>query len=137
MHGPCPHCGINVPRLVGRIGRTSEVRELAIDKLKGTLVDFNALEHLLDDLPGLETWQVELRKAHDDPLDLDLLIVHATAGEGGDAGALADRIRRVFQDKLEITPNQVRFHTRPEMAALHGVGRELKESRLVDRRPRA
>ena len=137
VHGPCPHCGMNVPRLVGRIGRRSEVRELNIDKLKGTLVDFNALEHLLDNLPGLENWQVELRKAHDDPLDLDLLVVHVTAGAGGNADALAERIRHVFQEKLEITPNQVLFHTRTEMAALHGVGRELKESRLVDRRPKS
>jgi phenylacetate-coenzyme A ligase PaaK-like adenylate-forming protein len=135
VYGPCPHCGLNLPRLVGRINRRSEVRELRVDKIKGTLVDFNALEHLLDDLPGLASWQVELRKANDDPHQLDELIVHAV-GEGPPE-PLADRIRSVFREKLEITPNAVRFHSREEMAALQGVGRELKERRLVDARPRA
>ncbi len=43
----CPFCGRHVPRLVGEISRRSDVRELHIDKLKGTLVDFNHLEHVL------------------------------------------------------------------------------------------
>ena len=47
-----------------------------LDKLKGTLVDFNQLEHVLDNVDSIGTWQLELRKAHDDPLDLDELILH-------------------------------------------------------------
>jgi phenylacetate-CoA ligase len=43
FYEPCPFCGAVVPRLVGDISRVSEVRELRIDKLKGTLVDFNHL----------------------------------------------------------------------------------------------
>ena len=39
-----------MPRLVGRISRRSDVREMQFDKIKGTLVDFNELEHVLDDM---------------------------------------------------------------------------------------
>ncbi len=45
IYGKCPHCGRNMPRLRGEISRTSEIREMRLEKLKGTLVDFNRLEH--------------------------------------------------------------------------------------------
>jgi hypothetical protein len=50
---PCPHCGRTLPRLVGNISRRSEVRQMQLDKIKGTLVDFNELEHVLDDVPQI------------------------------------------------------------------------------------
>ena len=74
---PCTYCGRTVPRLVGNISRVSEIRRLDFAKLKGTLVDFNGLEHALDDLDGLGPWQIELRKHNDDPFECDEL------GEGG------------------------------------------------------
>src|SRR4051794_36471184 len=73
---PCPYCGREVPRITGEISRNSEVRELRIEKLKGTLVDFNHLEHVLDNVEHIGTWQVEIRKRHDDPLECDEIIVH-------------------------------------------------------------
>jgi len=68
---PCPHCGRTLPRLVGNISRKSEVKEMNLDKLKGTLVDFNELEHVLDDAPHIGAWQIELRKLRDDPMEID------------------------------------------------------------------
>ena len=50
---PCLYCGRSCPRLVGNISRVSDFRRLSLDKLKGTLVDFNQLEHVLDDVEGL------------------------------------------------------------------------------------
>jgi hypothetical protein len=73
---PCPYCGRSLPRLLGNISRRSEVKQMDFDKIKGTLVDFNELEHLLDDAPHIGAWQVELRKINDDPLELDELILH-------------------------------------------------------------
>ena len=70
VYEPCPHCGRELPRLVGRISRTSEVKEMHLDKLKGTLIDFNELEHVLDNFDSIGAWQLELRKANDDPLEL-------------------------------------------------------------------
>jgi phenylacetate-coenzyme A ligase PaaK-like adenylate-forming protein len=136
VYGVCPHCGLNVPRIIGKIARRSDVREMNIDKLKGTLIDFNALEHLLDSIDGLESYQVELAKQNDDPLDLDLLLIHAVARDGADCEALSERIRSTFRESMEITPNAVTYHTRAEMASMQGVGAELKERRVVDRRPR-
>ena len=76
VHTPCPHCGRTLPRLLGKISRNSEVKSMQLDKIKGTLVDFNQLEHVLDDAPNVGAWQLEIRKFNDDPMELDELILH-------------------------------------------------------------
>ena len=63
-----------------------------LDKIKGTLVDFNELEHVLDDAPHIGAWQVELRKAHDDPLELDEIILHVQQDQRRGRSAVAPRI---------------------------------------------
>lgn len=135
-HDPCPHCGRTLPRLVGRISRRSDFRELQMDKIKGTLVDFNTLEHVLDDLPSLGAWQVELRKVGDNPHEVDEVIVHATAVEGGDPKALAVEIKRRLREQTELCPNRIEFHTEAEIRELQGVGKLIKEDKVVDHRPK-
>jgi phenylacetate-coenzyme A ligase PaaK-like adenylate-forming protein len=132
---PCPHCGRRVPRLVGNISRRSEVREMNLDKLKGTLVDFNQLEHVLDDVPDIGAWQVELRKAHDDPLELDELIFHVQKINGTDEAQISNDLRERCSARLEIQPNRILFHTAEEIQRLQGVGSLIKELKLVDHRP--
>jgi phenylacetate-coenzyme A ligase PaaK-like adenylate-forming protein len=134
-HTPCPHCGRRVPRLVGTISRRSEVRAMQLDKLKGTLVDFNELEHVLDNVEHIGAWQVELRKQDDDPLEVDELVLHVHKVNGCDEERLRTELRRRFLEHLEITPNRILFHSADEMRSLQGVGTQLKEQRLVDRRP--
>lgn len=132
---PCPHCGRRLPRLVGNISRRSEVREMNLDKIKGTLVDFNQMEHVLDDAPDIGAWQVELRKLHDDPLELDELVLHVQKINGTDETQISRDLRQRFISHLEIQPNQILFHTAEEIQKLQGVGTLLKEQKLVDRRP--
>jgi len=135
FHEPCPFCGRNVPRLVGEISRTSEIRDLRLGKLKGTLVDFNQLEHVLDNVEHVATWQLEIRKRHDDALELDELILHvAKADEIADEqlrAALNDR----FVSETEIHPNRIEFHPVEELQRRQGFGTQLKEQRVVDHRP--
>ncbi len=133
---PCPHCGSTAPRLMGKISRVSDIRRLNISKLKGNLVDFNKLEHLLDDNKDLGAWQIEIRKQNDDPLAVDELIVHIVPMEKGNEETLATIIKRHMRQETEITPNEVMIHTWAEMRELQGVGRELKEQKVVDNRPR-
>lgn len=134
-HEPCPHCGRRTPRLVGRISRRSEIREMRLDKIKGSLVDFNELEHVLDDAPGIGAWQIELRKRHDDPLELDEVVLHVHRRGAGKPARVAEELSRRIAARTEIRPNDVVFHSAAEMRELHGVGVELKERRLVDHRP--
>ncbi|MFH1497126.1 MAG: AMP-binding protein [Verrucomicrobiota bacterium] len=134
---PCPCCGRHLPRLVGKISRVSDVRSLRFQKVKGTIVDFNELERALDDLPGLGAWQIELRKAHDDPLALDELNVHVTTTGNASAEQLDHAIRELLHAHFEVSPNQIVTHTPEEMRALQKVGVALKEQKVVDNRPKS
>lgn len=134
---PCPHCGFRGPRIQGSISRVSEIRTIAVDKVKGTLVDFNELEQALDEIEGLGSWQIELRKRNDDPYDQDEVLFHASEDTGKDRGRLEGVIIRRFREVAEISPNAIHWHTRDGIAAKQGVGRVLKEERIADRRPEA
>lgn len=134
-HQPCPLCHRTCPRLLGRISRVSEFKNLQIDKLKGTLVDFNALEHILDDTDDIGAWQIELRKENDDPLGLDVINIHAVAMNGSEK-TLEKTITQRLRDTTELSPNSVTFHSWEEMRNLQGVGKELKEQKLIDNRPK-
>ncbi|MBI3850839.1 MAG: AMP-binding protein [Verrucomicrobia bacterium] len=135
VYDPCPHCGRCVPRLVGNIGRNSEVKEMKLDKLKGTLVDFNQLEHVLDDADQIGAWQLELRKKNDDPLELDELILHVQKLNGGDEAKLIHDLNNRFIARTEIHPNRIVFHDGDELSRLQGVGVQLKEQKIIDHRP--
>lgn len=130
----CPHCGRTSPRLLGPISRVSEVRELNLDKVKGTLVNFNILEHLLDDQKGVAAWQIELCKRDDDPHEVDELVLHVTAEPGMNEKELEQRIHRRFTEVTEITPNAIHFHDMADLRERLGVGQLLKEVKLLDRR---
>jgi phenylacetate-coenzyme A ligase PaaK-like adenylate-forming protein len=136
-HDPCPFCGRRIPRLMGYISRRSEMREVRMDKIKGQLVDFNHLEHVLDNVPHIGTWQVELRKRNDDPLEVDELILHVEAEAGADRDRLREELSQHVGAELEIHPNRIEFHSGEELRSLQGVGTALKESRLVDHRPKS
>src|SRR5215210_9088648 len=137
VHGTCPHCGRNLPRLMGSISRTSEIKEMNLDKLKGTLIDFNHLEHVLDNFERIGTWQLEIRKANDDPLDIDQLIMHVEKLGDVDEQRLREDLSKRFAAETEIHPNQIVFHSEEELRRMQGVGIQLKEQRVIDHRPAA
>ncbi len=134
---PCPHCSRTLPRLFGNISRRSEVKAMNLDKIKGTLVDFNELEHVLDDAPHVGAWQMELRKVNDDPLELDELILHVQTINGADEAQLTRELSERCFNYLDVHPNRILFHSTDEIRELQGVGKLLKEQKLVDHRPAA
>ncbi len=130
----CPHCGRLCQRLNGPVSRVSDVRSLNLDKVKGTLVDFNMLEHLLDDQKGIAAWQVELRKRHDDPMEVDEVVLHVTPESDISKPDLERMVSRRFLEATELSPNELVFHPMEEMRDLLGIGRLLKEEKVVDHR---
>jgi phenylacetate-coenzyme A ligase PaaK-like adenylate-forming protein len=136
VYETCPFCHRMVPRLVGRISRSSEVKAMQLDKIKGTLVDFNQLEHVLDDVPSVGAWQLEIRKHNDDPMDLDELILHVHKLADVPEDKLRRELNSRFAERTEIHPNQIVFHGADEMRLLQGVGVQLKEQKVIDNRPK-
>jgi phenylacetate-coenzyme A ligase PaaK-like adenylate-forming protein len=135
MYEPCPYCKRSTPRLVGKISRSSEFKSMQLDKIKGTLVDFNQLEHVLDDAPNIGSWQLELRKHNDDPMELDelVLLVHKLTEVADEK--LRRELNNRFIERTEVQPNQIIFHDADEIRQLQGVGTQLKEQKIIDNRP--
>jgi phenylacetate-coenzyme A ligase PaaK-like adenylate-forming protein len=135
VYEPCPYCQRSVPRLVGKISRCSEVKEMRLDKIKGTLVDFNQLEHVLDDAPNIGAWQLEIRKRNDDPHELDELILHVHKLNDADEQRVTRELNNRFAERTEIHPNRIVFHDAEELRDLQGVGTLIKEQKIIDHRP--
>ena len=134
---PCPYCGKRMPRLLGRISRVSDFRALRFQKIKGTIIDFNELEHALDDMRGLGSWQIELRKIRDDPLELDEIHLHVTRASDQSEEVLTTALSNMLHSQFEVRPNRILFHTPEKMRELQKVGVALKEQKVVDNRPTA
>ena len=117
---PCPACGRILPRLLGRISRVSEKRRMKLDKIKGSLVDFNELEVILDDMDGIGSWQIELAKANNDPMDVDELRLHLSLEPSYLKEEVEDLVRRRFREVAEITPNEIAYHSAEDNAACMG-----------------
>jgi phenylacetate-coenzyme A ligase PaaK-like adenylate-forming protein len=133
---PCPYCKRTVPRIIGNISRASNVKDLNFSKVKGTIVNFNDLQMLLDDVPEVMEWQLEIRKRNDDPLECDELVLHFAPSDSVDPAALEQKVRALFAQRSEVTPNRIETHTVAEMVKRIGVETQLKEKRVVDNRPK-
>ncbi len=133
---PCPHCGRTVPRIVGSIGRQSSTKELQLGKIKGTLVNFDILQHILDDTPEVGEWQIEICKANNDPLDVDELILHMALADGAELESVKQKVRSRFQTEVELTPNRIEIHPLDEMLQRIKLETSLKELRVLDARPK-
>ena len=84
----------------------------------------------------IEEWQVELRKAHDAPLDLDELILHVASRNGAPSEKLRDKLSSRIHDEIEICPNRIDIHTLDDMLKRVRMETEFKEKRVIDNRPK-
>jgi phenylacetate-CoA ligase len=134
---PCSYCGQRMPRLMGRISRVSDFRSMRFQKIKGTIVDFNELEHALDDVRGVGSWQIELRKVNNDPLNLDEIYLHVTKVSDVSDETLHAQISNMLHSQFEVRPNKILFETPEKMRELQKVGVALKEQKVVDNRPKS
>ncbi len=107
---------------------------MRLHKIKGTLVDFNEIEHVLDETDEIGTWQVELRKLNDDPLELDTVILRATLSKGIQPEKTKKLLETRLMQTAELRPNRIEFCSESEMRQLQGLGTALKEERIVDHR---
>lgn len=132
---PCPHCGKTVPLIYPDIQRVTEMREFHMAKLKGELINLNEFYPLLSAHPGIEEWQVELRKKNDDPHGLDEIIVHLTPKTGMDAHTVQAETQRMLHDKMMLTV-QTDIVPLTDLLQRLGMETELKEKRILDNRPK-
>jgi phenylacetate-CoA ligase len=133
---PCPACGRTIPRLSSAIGRRSNVADLRLVKVKGTLVSLDAVAAVLGSFQEVEEWQVELRRANGDQYGLDEIVVYAAFGNGTHPEAFAARLREAMREACEVAPNRVEILPLPVLLEKLGMETEMKEKRFVDLRPK-
>jgi phenylacetate-CoA ligase len=137
QYDPCPHCGRTVPRISSDLTRESNMKDLQLLKVKGTLVNLEDCAMLLGSMPEVEEWQIELRKKDDDPHEVDEMVVHlAVKGDCSESTATG-RVQELFKSRLEISPNQIEFLGLDSMLRKIGMETEMKEKRFLDARPQA
>jgi phenylacetate-CoA ligase len=132
---PCPHCGRTVPRIHRDIRRRSDVKEFQLSKVKGELVDLNAFYPLLSGMPGVDEWQLQIKKVNNDPFEVDEMILHIAPKPDVEFGKLEREIHRAVLNETGVTV-RIRKCELDEVLRLIGMESEMKEKRIVDTRPK-
>ncbi len=133
---PCPWCGRTVARIASELRRASDKKDMALTKIKGTLVDLAHIGTVVSNLAEVEEWQVVLEKKDGDPHGLDLFVLRCSLKAGTDGAEFEKRVRRELVEATEVSPNRVELHTTKEMLELVGMESEMKEKRFLDLRPK-
>jgi len=129
--GPCKFCGAKTPRLSNIITRSSEIRPMKLTKVKGTLIDFNAVTALLTSLNYLSEWQLIIQKKN--KFDLDEVILYVSLRSGENIRRVKKELEREMKANFNITPI-IKEKTRRELVEMLCLESELKEKRIVDKR---
>ena len=133
---PCPFSGTTVPRISSDITRLSDVKDLQLSKVKGSLINFNHFSAILSDIDLVEEWQIEIRKKNNDPYDMDELIVYVSSPKSKVKEQLTAEVKEKITLATEVSPNDVIFISRKEMVKRLELETANKERRILDNRPK-
>ena len=131
---PCPHCGRTVPRISSDISRFSDVQDLQLTKIKGSLVNLGKCSALLAEFRDIEEWQMEICKKDDDPYEIDQINIYIACKDDSRQGELKDALVKRFCLETEVSPNAVTFLPLKDLVARLELETAGKEKRVVDRR---
>jgi len=133
---PCPHCGRRMPRLSSNISRLSDVKDLQLSKVKGTLINFNNFAATLSECGDVDEWQIEIRKKNNDPFEVDEMTVYVYAKECKDEEKLREEIKSKMVSCMEVAPNDVKVVSKEEIVKRLELETANKEKRILDNRPK-
>ncbi len=135
-HGQCPYCGRVTLRMSSDISRLSDVKDLNLSKIKGVLVNMDHFAGVLNDIPGIDEWQIEIRKHNNDPYDSDELVVYVTPKKDINEATFPDFLKDKLMGATELAPNEIKFVPLPEMLKRLELETSNKEKRILDTRPK-
>lgn len=122
---PCPACGRSGERLIGPVARGSD-----LVKVKGMLINPAVLLEALDAIPGVQEFQVVVRRQNQaDPYSMDEMVVRLATGRT-DPDALSDTVVACVQEAVRVRP-RVEF---TEAKNIHDPARQTKAVRFLDQR---
>jgi phenylacetate-coenzyme A ligase PaaK-like adenylate-forming protein len=133
---PCPYCGRRTMRLSSDITRLSDTKDMHLSKIKGTLVNLSHFSEVLNGIPQIDEWQLEIRKHNNDPYEVDEIVVYVTAQPEADQMALSKLIINRLTGSTEVAPNHIEFIPLDEMVKRLELETANKEKRILDIRPK-
>lgn len=136
---PCPACGRSVPRLSSNLSRSSNMTDFTLTKVKGTLVNLNAIADILNSHAVVDEWQLVIAKKNDDPFDVDelRLVLALTPGKDGNPERAMEEVGQQLLKGVELRPSHTEILPRDEILQRIGMETQLKENRIVDLRETA
>jgi len=134
-YSPCPHCGRTVPRISSDIGRTSNIKNIQLSKIKGSLVNINDLEYLLDNRSEINEWQIEIVKKDNDPYEVDELILYVCPFGEINKEEFAHRLNDDVLSATDVTFNRIIFVSADEIHRRIEIDSAVKAKKIVDKRP--
>jgi len=137
IYSPCPYCDRTVPRISSDIVRASNVMNVQLSKIKGTLVNLNTLEHILDDRENINEWQIEISKKNNDPYEIDELILYVNLLHDEDKKEFIKQLDQDVFYAAEVSFNKINFISRQEILKRIEVESAVKAKKIVDMRPKA
>ena len=137
-YDPCPYCGITAPRISSSISRRTSIKSMKISKVKGTLINFDNLELLLQDFEDIDEYLVEIRKKDDDPFEVDVLhLFFNPMVNAGDLNQLKNKINESLMARMEISFNVIEILSQSEMYQKLELEEVIKVKRVRDERPQS
>ncbi|MDD5210008.1 MAG: AMP-binding protein [Elusimicrobiales bacterium] len=134
-YAPCPHCGKTVPRISSHLTRASNIKNVQLSKIKGSLVNLNDLERFLDDRHEINEWQIEIKKKNDDPFEVDELILNVCLAENVNKDTFSHLLNEEVISNAEVSFNAIHYVTHQEISEKIEVESAVKAKKIVDKRP--
>ncbi|MGY4400735.1 phenylacetate--CoA ligase family protein [Bradyrhizobium sp. USDA 3315] len=127
----CPHCRLTMPRLRTPIWRV----ERDFTKVRGTRVEYVALQDAVRGVPEVRTYQVVLRKeVAGDATSRDLLDVSIAIAADADEAVVRERIQGALKTQIELRADSIAVES---IETIEGrlFAKKLKAEWIVDQRP--
>ena len=137
LYDRCPNCARVVPRISTTLSRRTDVSEMHLTKIRGTLVDLNSFLPSMAEIREVVEWQLLVKKRNDDPLDLDELVLDIAVQPGTNVEALKDRISHKLLADTEVSPNRIEVLSLEQVQHDLGLDTQMKELRIRDLRSAA
>ncbi len=134
VYSPCPHCGRTVPRISSDISRTSNIKSLQLSKIKGSLININDLEYLLDSKKEINEWQIEIVKKDNDPYEVDELVLYVCLFKDLDPDQFARCLNDDVLSATDICFNKINFVSSDEIHRRIEIEAAVKPKKIVDKR---
>ena len=134
-YSPCPHCGMTVPRISSDLTRASNIKNVQLSKIKGSLINLNDLERLLDDKPEINEWQIEIVKKNNDPFEVDELVLNVCLSGNPDKAGFSARLNEEVLSRTEVSFNRIQFVSHDEITEKIEIESAVKAKKIVDKRP--